>query len=188
MLARAQTFAIDGFETRPVTVEVDVRTGLPGFTVVGLADAAVREARDRVRSAIANSGYEFPARRIIANLAPGDVRKIGPSFDLALACAVLAASDQLPTKCLEGVALLGELALDGEIRPCQGTLAAAQGAARAGLQTLLVGAERAREAALLERCACPQRRPRRSSTRPEHFARGASGCSSAGPRRCTRPA
>jgi magnesium chelatase family protein len=149
MLARAQTFAIDGFETRPVTVEVDVRTGLPGFTVVGLADAAVREARDRVRSAIANSGYEFPARRIIANLAPGDVRKIGPSFDLALACAVLAASDQLPTKCLEGVALLGELALDGEIRPCQGTLAAAQGAARAGLQTLLVGAERAREAALV---------------------------------------
>jgi magnesium chelatase family protein len=150
MLARAQTFAVDGFQTRLVTVEVDVRPGLPGFTVVGLADAAVREARDRVRSAIVNSGYEFPGRRIVANLAPGDVQKVGPGFDLALACAVLAASGQVPTERLEHVALFGELSLDGGIRSCRGTLAAAQGTARAGLKALVLGPERAREAMLVE--------------------------------------
>lgn len=150
MLARAKTFAIDGFETRTVTVEVDVRPGLPAFTIVGLAGAAVREARHRVRSAIVNSGYEFPAQRIIANLAPGDVRKIGPGFDLALACAVLGASGQLPNGRLEHVALFGELSLDGRVRSCQGTLAAAQGSARAGLHTLVVSAERAREAMLVQ--------------------------------------
>jgi magnesium chelatase family protein len=150
MLARAQTFAIDGFETRTVTVEVDVRPGLPAFTIVGLAGTAVREARHRVRSAIANSGYQFPTQRIIANLAPGDIRKIGPGFDLALACAVLAASGQVSTQRLERVALFGELALDGRIRPCHGTLAAAQGASVAGLDTLVLGAERAREATLVQ--------------------------------------
>jgi magnesium chelatase family protein len=150
MIARAQTFAIDGFQTRLVRVEVDVRPGLPAFTVVGLADAAVREARDRVRSAIVNSGYKFPSQRIIANLAPGDVRKIGPGFDLALACALLAASGQVPTERLDGVALFGELSLDGGIRSCQGTLAAAQGTARAGLEALVLSPERAREAMLVE--------------------------------------
>jgi magnesium chelatase family protein len=150
MLAQAQTFAIDGFETRLVRVEVDVRQGLPAFTVVGLADAAVREARDRVHSAIVNSGYQFPSQRITANLAPGDVQKIGPGFDLALACAVLAASGQVPTERLDRVALFGELSLDGGIRACQGTLAAAQGTAGAGLETLVLGSERAREAMLVE--------------------------------------
>ena len=87
MFARAHTFTIDGFQTRHVTVEVDIRAGLPAFAVVGLADAAVREARERVRTAIRNSGYEFPARRITANLAPGDVPKAGPALDLPLACA-----------------------------------------------------------------------------------------------------
>jgi magnesium chelatase family protein len=149
MLARAHTFAIDGFDTRPVTVEVDVRPGLPTFRVVGLADAGVHEARDRVRAAIVNSGYEFPARRIVANLAPGDVRKVGPGFDLALACGVLAATGQLPADALERVALFGELALDGAIRSCHGTLAVAQGAAHGGLRTLVLGAERAREAMLV---------------------------------------
>jgi magnesium chelatase family protein len=131
-------------------VEVDVRPGLPTFTLVGLADAGVREARDRVRSAIVNSSYEFPSQRIIANLAPGDVKKVGPAFDLALACAVLAASGQLPAERLQRVALYGELALDGTIRSCQGTLGAAQGTAHDGLDTLILGAERAREAVLVE--------------------------------------
>jgi magnesium chelatase family protein len=131
-------------------VEVDVRPGLPVFTVVGLADAGVREARDRVRSAIVNSGFEFPSQRIIANLAPGDVRKVGPAFDLALACAVLAASGQLPAEGLERVALYGELALDGAIRSCQGTLGAAQGTAHNRLDTLVLGGERAREAILVQ--------------------------------------
>ena len=94
MLARAHTFTIDGLHVRLVAVEVDIRAGLPAFTIIGLADAAVREARERVRAAILNSGYQFPARRITANLAPADVPKAGPGLDLALACAILAASGQ----------------------------------------------------------------------------------------------
>jgi magnesium chelatase family protein len=150
MLARAHTFTIEGLHTLRVTVEVDVRPGLPGFTIVGLADAAVREARERIRAAILNSHYEFPARRITANLAPGDVRKAGPGLDLALACAVLAASGQLPSNSLDGVALFGELALDGSVRPCRGTLAVAQATMQAGLDTLVLAGARAREAQLIE--------------------------------------
>jgi magnesium chelatase family protein len=150
MLARARTFTIEGLQTRAVTVEVDIRAGLPSFTIVGLADAAVREARDRVRAAILNSGYEFPERRITANLAPGDIPKVGPGLDLALACAVLAASGQLPPKRLASHALFGELSLDGEVRPCHGTLAIAQAAQEEGLQALVLAGARAREAALVE--------------------------------------
>jgi magnesium chelatase family protein len=151
MLARAHTFTIDGLQTRRVTVEVDIRAGLPGFRIVGLADAAVREARERVQAAIRNSGYEFPARRITANLAPGDVPKIGPGLDLALACAVLAATGQIPIERLETHALFGELALDGTVRACQqGTLAVAQATLEAGLPTLVLAPERSREAALIE--------------------------------------
>ncbi|HEY7890722.1 MAG TPA: YifB family Mg chelatase-like AAA ATPase [Solirubrobacteraceae bacterium] len=150
MLARAHTFTIEGLEARPVTVEVDIRVGLPSFTIVGLADAAVREARDRVRAAILNSGFDFPARRITANLAPGDIRKVGAGLDLALACAVLAASDQISCEQLEGFAFFGELSLDGEVRSCQGTLAVAQASLAAGLHTLILGPERAGEATLVD--------------------------------------
>jgi magnesium chelatase family protein len=150
MLARAHTFTIEGLHTARVTVEVDVRRGLPGFTIVGLADAAVREARERIRAAILNSQYEFPARRITANLAPGDVRKAGPGLDLALACALLAASGQLPGESLERVVLFGELALDGSVRPCRGTLAVAQATTQVGLQTLVLAGGRAREAQLID--------------------------------------
>src|ERR1017187_5124260 len=100
MLARVATFAIDGVQPRPVWVEVDIRSGLPSFTIVGLGDAAVRESRERIRSAILNSGFEFPQRRITANLAPASLRKAGPGFDVALALAVLAASGQLPARAL----------------------------------------------------------------------------------------
>ena len=150
MVARAHAFTIDGLHTRHVNVEVDVRPGLPAFTIVGLADAAVREARERVQAAIRNSGYEFPARRITANLAPGDVRKAGPGLDLALACAVLAASAQLPRARLDDTALFGELALDGEVRPSHGTLAVAQATRGAGLSSLAVAGARAREAKLVD--------------------------------------
>jgi magnesium chelatase family protein len=150
MLARARSYTIEGLHTQAVAVEVDIRSGLPGFTIVGLADAAVREARDRVRAAILNSGYEFPERRITANLAPADVPKIGPGLDLALACAVLAASGQLPAERLESHALFGELSLDGELRPCHGTLAVAQAAHEEGLSSLVLAGARAREAALVE--------------------------------------
>ncbi len=150
MLARAHTFTIDGLQTRQVRVEVDVRRGLPAFAIVGLADAAVREARERVRAAILNCGYEFPARRITANLAPGDVPKAGAALDLALACAVLAASGQISTERLDSHALFGELALDGRVRPSRGTLAVAQATRKAGLSTLVLAGERAAEAQLVE--------------------------------------
>jgi magnesium chelatase family protein len=150
MLARAHTFTIEGLQTRHVTVEVDVRPGLPAFTIVGLADAAIREARERVRMAIMNSGYEFPGRRITANLAPGDVPKAGPGLDLALACAVLGASEQLPRDRLETHALFGELGLGGDLRPCRGALAVAQAAYERGLKTLVLSPACAREAALVE--------------------------------------
>jgi magnesium chelatase family protein len=150
VLARAHTFTIDGLQARHVTVEVDIRAGLPAFAIVGLADAAVREARERVHAAILNSGFEFPARRITANLAPGDVPKAGPGLDLALACALLAASGQVPHELLKSHVLFGELALDGRVRPCRGTLAVAQASMRAGFSALLLASARAREARLVE--------------------------------------
>ncbi len=97
MLARVTTYAIDGIESRRVTVEVDLRQGLPAFSVVGLGDKAVREARERVRAALLNSGFEFPQRRITANLAPAYLRKAGPGFDLAIAVGILAASGSPPS-------------------------------------------------------------------------------------------
>src|ERR671929_1560597 len=109
MLASVATFALEGVDSREVTVEVDVRRGLPVFTVVGLPDAAVRESRERVRAAMLNSGLEFPLQRLTANLAPAHLRKAGPSFDLALAVALLAASGQIPGDGTAGCAVCGEL-------------------------------------------------------------------------------
>ena len=153
VLARVATFAIDGVDPRQVSVEVDIRAGLPAFTIVGLGDTAVRESRERIRSAILNSGYEFPQRRITANLAPAFLRKAGPGFDLAIAFGVLAASGQLALKALATVAVFGELSLGGALRDCAGALAVAEGARRAGLARLIVPTERAREAALVEELA-----------------------------------
>jgi magnesium chelatase family protein len=150
MLARVTTFAIDGVDPRQVWVEVDVRQGLPAFTIVGLGDTAVRESRDRIRAAIQNSDFAFPEKRITANLAPAFLRKVGPGFDAALALAVLAASDQVPTDALGSYAVFGELSLGGELRDSPGALAVAEGARRAGLARLIVPRERAREAALVE--------------------------------------
>jgi len=150
VFASVATFALEGVESQEVTVEVDLRRGLPVFAVVGLPDAAVREARERVRAALLNSGREFPLKRLTANLAPAHLRKAGPSFDLALAVAVLAASDQVPCEGLDGYAVCGELSLSGELRPVLGTLAMALGARRAGYAKLLVPEENAPEAALVE--------------------------------------
>jgi len=150
VLARVLTFAIDGVDPRPVRVEVDIRPGLPTFRVVGLADAAVREARERVRAAILNSGFEFPARRITANLAPAHLRKVGPGFDAALAVGLLAASGQCSADALDRWAIFGELSLSGELRGCRGVLAVAEGARRGGLAGLVVARERAGEAALVD--------------------------------------
>src|SRR5438874_4769294 len=149
MLARVCTFAIDGVDPRQVWVEVDIRAGLPSFTVVGLGDAAVRESRERVRSAIQNSDFEFPQMRITANLAPAFLRKVGPGFDAALALGVLAASGQTPADALSRYAVFGELSLSGALRDSPGALAVAEGARQAGFPRLIVPRERAREAAIV---------------------------------------
>src|SRR3954470_19206422 len=136
MIASARTFALHGVGAREVTVEVDVRKGLPAFSLVGLPDAAVRESRERVRAALSNSGFEFPQQRITASLAPADLRKAGPAFDLAIAAALLAASGQLPPERLSRVALAGELALDGSVRPVPGILAMAEAARELDVETI----------------------------------------------------
>ncbi len=148
MLATARTFTLDGISARPVRVEVDVRRGLPAFSVVGLPDLAVREARERVRAALSNCGFEFPLRRIVANLAPASLRKAGPGLDLAIAVALLTASEQLEWKALPQVAMVGELALDGSTRPVPGVLAIAEAARELGAETLLVPTGNGPEAAL----------------------------------------
>jgi magnesium chelatase family protein len=149
VIARITTFAVDGVGSRRVWVEADIRSGLPAFTVVGLADKAVREARERVRAALVNSGFEFPLKRITVNLAPADLRKIGPGFDLPLAIALLVAGGQLAEDTVEGCAVVGELSLTGELRPVRGALAIAEGARRHDLPRLLLPRSRAREAALV---------------------------------------
>jgi magnesium chelatase family protein len=150
VLAHVTTFAIDGLASRRVAVEVDLRTGLPAFTIVGRGDAAVRESRERVHAALLNSGFAFPQRRITVNLAPAHLRKIGPGFDLATACGLLAASEQIPAEHLDRWAVFGELSLGGDLRHCRGVLAVAEGAMRAGIAGLVVPRECAREAALVE--------------------------------------
>lgn len=148
MLATAQSFTLDGISARPVRVEVDVHRGLPAFSVVGLPDAAVREARERVRAALVNCGFEFPLQRIVANLAPASLRKAGPGLDLAIAAALLTASGQLDPRRLQGTALIGELALDGSVRPVPGVLAIAEAARERGIEAIAVPVGNGSEAAL----------------------------------------
>src|SRR5436190_4362245 len=149
MIARVITFAVDGVSSRRVWVEADIRSGLPAFTVVGLADKAVREARERVRAALVNTGFEFPLKRITVNLAPADLRKIGPGFDLPLALALLVAGGELAPDHVEGCAVVGELSLTGDVRAVRGALAIAEGARRHGLGRILLPRSRASEAALV---------------------------------------
>ncbi|HET6830205.1 MAG TPA: YifB family Mg chelatase-like AAA ATPase [Solirubrobacterales bacterium] len=153
MLARTRTLAIVGVDAVPVDVEIDIHRGLPAFSLVGLPDAAVREARERVRAALVNCGFDFPLQRITASLAPADLRKAGPGFDLAIATAIMIASERLPGEALERWWLAGELALDGTIRPLPGILAMAERVEREGAGGLAVAAPNAAEAGLVERLA-----------------------------------
>ena len=122
MLATLESATVIGIDACPVYVEVDVSYGLPHFQLVGLPDASVRESRDRVRAAIRNSGFDFPAFRITINLAPGDVRKAGPAFDLPIALGMLAATGAITRTDLAGIVLVGELSLDGSIQPGRGVM------------------------------------------------------------------
>jgi magnesium chelatase family protein len=150
MLAETTSFTLDGISARMIRVEVDVHRGLPNFQIVGLPDAAVREARERVRAAVVNCGFEFPLQRITASLAPADLRKAGPAIDLALATALLGAAGELPIGPLADWSLVGELALDGSVRPVRGALAMAEEARENGKRGILVPAANGSEAALAE--------------------------------------
>ncbi len=150
MLASLRSAAVYGVDAYPVQIEVDVSFGLPHFSMVGLPDATVRESRDRVRSAIRNSGFEFPHHRITVNLAPADVRKAGSSFDLPIALGLLASSGSLTTRAADDTVIVGELSLDGGINGIRGVLPIAVAARRLGLRRLLLPPQNAAEACVVE--------------------------------------
>ncbi len=150
MLSKVHSAGLLGIEAYPIEIEVDVSPGLPAEVVVGLPDAAVKESRDRVRTAINNSGFSYPDDKITVNLAPADVKKEGPSFDLPIALGVLAASGQLSRDRLGGQVIVGELALDGAVRPINGVLSIVLAAKKWGGRSLLVPSANVREAAVVE--------------------------------------
>ncbi len=136
MLATLESATVIGVDACRVHVEIDVSTGIPHFQLVGLPDASVRESRDRVRAAIRNSGFDFPVNRITINLAPGDVRKAGPAFDLPIALGMLAATGIVTRTDFAGIVHVGELSLDGAIQPARGVLPIAAEARRVGREGL----------------------------------------------------
>ncbi len=147
MFAHVATAALRGVDSHPVRVEVVLASGLPSFTVVGLAEGAVREGRERVTAALRSMGQPLPPRRITVNLAPGDIRKEGTAFDLPIAVGLLAAAGVFPPEALDRTAFLGELSLDGSIRRVRGALSVASSCAAVGIDTLVVPECNAREAA-----------------------------------------
>lgn len=149
MLAKVHSCAIIGLEGHVVEVEVDSGRGLASFTLVGLPDAAVKESGERVRAAIRNSGLHFPTNRVTVNLAPADLKKIGPSYDLPIALGLLMASEQLDPNCLDGAMVVGELALDGAVRHVRGVLPATAFAREQGFRRIFVPAADAGEASLI---------------------------------------
>ena len=150
MLSKLYSASTFGTEAYLLETEVDVSQGLPAVSVVGLPDEAVREAKERVKSAIKNSGYEYPTGRITVNLAPADIKKEGSSFDLAIALGILASSSQIPSEILKDFVFLGELSLDGKIRPVKGTLPIALYLRTSSIKKLIVPKENAYEAAIIK--------------------------------------
>ncbi len=150
MLARIWSASIVGIDAVKVGVEIDVSGGLPGIVVVGLPDVAVQESKERVKAAIKNAGYAFPMRKIVINLAPADLRKEGPSFDLPISIGILAASEQVNTQLLGDFLFLGELSLDGSMRAVTGVLPIAAAAHRMGITGLIVPADNVEEAAVVQ--------------------------------------
>lgn len=150
MLTIVHSLAINGMDGQVVRVEVDASNGLPGFDIVGLPDPAVREAKDRVRAALKNSGFKFPARRITVNLAPADLKKEGPVYDLPIALGILSSTEQIDPVLLQGYIFLGELSLNGSVRGINGVLPRVASMRNEGFQRVVVPAENAEEAALVK--------------------------------------
>jgi magnesium chelatase family protein len=148
-VARAFSAAVVGLDAQTVVVETAIGAGLPGLTIVGLADMAVKESRERLRSALRHVGFPLPGKNVVVNLAPADLPKAGTALDLAAALSILAANGDIPAEGLSGVTLLGELALDGALRPVPGVLAVAETSRKDGRSELLVPPENAAEAAAL---------------------------------------
>ena len=148
MLANVTSGALIGIDAYPVEVEVDIAQGLPQFSTVGLPEGAVKESKDRVKSAIKNSGYDFPARRITINLAPADIRKDGAAFDLPIAIGLLCATGLIDAKVLNNYVLMGELSLDGRVKPVRGILPVAVAARTWGKQGLILPKDNADEGAI----------------------------------------
>jgi magnesium chelatase family protein len=150
MLAKVLSGAILGIDAFLVEVEVDIAQGLPVFNTVGLPDGAVKESKERVKSAIKNSGYDFPPKRITVNLAPADVKKEGAGFDLPMAVGILSAMEVVSKERLEDFLLLGELSLDGRVKPIRGALSLAMAARKHGKRGILLPKENAEEAAVVQ--------------------------------------
>lgn len=150
MLARVWSASLVGIDAVKVGVEVDVAAGLPGIVVVGLPGTEIQESKERVRTAIKNAGFAFPMRRIVINLAPADLRKEGPSFDLPISIGILAAAEQIQIEGLDDYLFLGEVSLDGSLRPVAGVLAIAAAAKSLGISNLVVPADNVREAAVVK--------------------------------------
>lgn len=149
VLARIWSASLIGIDALKVGVEVDLSGGLPGVVVVGLPDTAVQESRERVRAALKNAGFAFPMRKVVINLTPADVRKEGPIYDLPIAIGILAASEAVAQTCLDDYLFLGEMSLDGSLRPVAGVVAIAAAAHRLGLKGIVLPADNAYEAAVV---------------------------------------
>ena len=150
MIVKIISSAVVGIDSYPVDVEVDVSSGLPQFSTVGLPDISVRESKDRIKAAIKNSGYTFPADRVTVNLAPADIKKEGTSFDLPIALGILTAEGMIKSESLQNYLILGELSLDGRIKGIHGALSAAFQAKEMGIRGIVLPRENAAEAAMVE--------------------------------------
>ena len=150
MLATLFSSSLLGIDAVPVAVEVDIAPGLPQFATVGLPDGAVKESKDRVKAGLKNAGYDFPARRITVNLAPADLKKEGAAFDLPISVGILAATGVITGRKLKEYLIIGELSLDGSIKPVRGALPVAVTARREGYAGVILPRENVREAAVVE--------------------------------------
>jgi magnesium chelatase family protein len=150
MLAKVLSSALLGIDAILIDVEVDIAQGLPQLATVGLPDGAVKESKDRVKAALKNSGFDFPSRKITVNLAPADVKKEGASFDLPMSIGILAATGVIRTDFLQRYLLLGELSLDGGVKPVRGCLSVAVAAREAGLAGVIIPADNVGEAGVVE--------------------------------------
>ena len=149
MLAKVLSSAVIGIDAYLVEVEVDIMQGLPSFTTVGLPEAAVKESKERVKSAIHNSGYSFPDDRITVNLAPANIKKDGTGFDLPIALGILTATGIIPRQAVERFLVMGELSLDGRVKPVNGSLPMALAAKTAGYSGIMVPFDNRLEASVV---------------------------------------